>query len=66
MIKVTGMASLRVRYMVEVNVTEEQWEQMNESSQNDFLESVIDWKDACRSAEIDEMDVWDIEEVSNG
>jgi hypothetical protein len=62
MIKVSGEAMLRVPYEVELDMTESEFNGLSDDEANDVLEGSIDWKNACRSAETDNIDIWDIEE----
>lgn len=63
MITVEGMAKLNVNYKVELNMAEEEFDELSESGQTELLENAIDWKEACRSAETDGIDVWEVEEI---
>lgn len=63
MIKVSGQATLKVPYTVTLNMTEEEFDRLTESKQNELLDNAIDWMDATRSADVDEIDVWDLDEV---
>jgi hypothetical protein len=63
MIRVTGTAKLRVNYEVQLDMTEDEFDAMSERSQNELLDNMIDWKEACRSAELDDLDVDDLVEV---
>lgn len=56
-LKVQGTATLRVNYAVEVQYTEAQWEALSEKKQNEILDSAIDWAEACRNADVDDIDV---------
>ncbi|MEK4700387.1 hypothetical protein MKX47_12390 [Solibacillus sp. FSL R7-0668] len=58
-IKVEGTATLKVNYSVSVNYTEEQWEALSWKKQNEILDAAIDWSDACRNADVDDIDVDD-------
>ena len=61
MITVKGMARLRVPYSVKLNMTEEEFDSLSERKQNQLLEDAIDWKDACRNAETDDIEVDDVQ-----
>jgi hypothetical protein len=62
MITVSGTATLKVNYSVDLDMTEEQWDALSEKKQNEILDSTIDWMDECRSAEVDEIEVDDVTE----
>lgn len=60
MIIVNGEAKIRVDYSVELDMTEEQWDSLSEKKQNEILDSAIDWMYACRSGEVDNIEVYDV------
>lgn len=62
-LKVQGTATLRVNYAVEVQYAEAQWEALSEKKQNEILDAAIDWAEACRNADVDDIDVDDYKEV---
>lgn len=62
MIKVSGEVTLKVRYAINLDMSEAEFESLSEKKQNELIDEAIDWQDATRSAEVDEIDVWDIEE----
>jgi hypothetical protein len=62
MITVKGTARLRVEYSVELDMTMEEFDSLSERKIHELLDSRIDWMDACRSAEIYDMDIDDVEE----
>ena len=66
MITVSGTATLRVDFSVEVKMTEDQWDALGESKQNELLDSAIDWYDAYKGAEVDEFEVDDLVEIEGG
>lgn len=63
MIKVTGEATLKVRYEVNLPCTEAQFEALSESDAQAILDEHIDWRSALSNVETDNIDVWDYEEV---
>ena len=63
MIVISGEAKLKVPYKVQLNMTVEEFDALPERKQNELIEEAIDWRDATRSAETDEIDVWDINEA---
>ena len=62
MITVTGQARLKVPYTVQLDMTTEEFDALSERKQNELLDDSIDWKDACRNAELDDIDVDDVQE----
>lgn len=60
MIKVTGTARLTVWYGVELDISEEEFDALSERKQNELLDGAIDWREVCRGAELDEIDVDDV------
>lgn len=63
MIRVIGTAKLRVNYDVQLDMTEEEFDSLSESEQNDILDHKIDWMNECRSAEVDDIEVDDVQEI---
>jgi hypothetical protein len=63
MIRVIGTAKLRVNYDVQLDMTEEEFDSLSESKQNDILDHKIDWMNECRSAEVDDIEVDDLQEI---
>ncbi|MCC3381934.1 hypothetical protein ACFQ5D_18055 [Paenibacillus farraposensis] len=63
MIKISGRATVLVDYEVELDLTEDEFYELTEKKQNELLESAIDWWDALRNGQTDEIEVDDIEEV---
>lgn len=62
MIKVTGHATLKVPYTVELDMAEEAFDALSEGEQDDEINSSIDWHEATRNADVDEIEVDDVEE----
>lgn len=65
MLKVTGEATLKVRYVVNLPCSEEQFEALSEREAQAILDEHIDWSATLSSAETDDIDVWDYEEVED-
>lgn len=63
MIKVSGTYKMAGTYEVRLNMTEKQFDALGYQAQRDLLDSHIDWLEANRSAELDDIDVDDLEEV---
>ncbi|PNQ83093.1 hypothetical protein [Paenibacillus sp. F4] len=63
MIRISGTATVRVDYEVEIELTEDKFYELTEKKQTELLESAIDWWDALRNGQTDEIEVDDIEEV---
>lgn len=64
MIRVTGTATLKVDYSVDLDMTEEQFDALSERHQNQLIDRHIDWFDACRSGEMDDLDIDDVTEIA--
>lgn len=62
MIKVTGIAKLKVPFEVNLDITEAEFETMSDRKSDELIENAIDWHSATRNAETDEIDVWEYEE----
>ncbi|KZE65027.1 hypothetical protein AV545_03655 [Paenibacillus jamilae] len=63
MIRISGTATVRVNYEVELELTEDEFYELAEKKQNELIESAIDWWDALLNEQTDEIEVDDIEEV---
>lgn len=57
-----GDVKLRVNFKVKLNMTEEEFDSLSEFQQNQLIEDSIDWHDTLRSAETEDIDVWDVGE----
>lgn len=62
MIKVSGVFKLTGSYEVELNMTEEQFYALSERQVTDLIDSQIDWLEATRNSELDEIEVYDLQE----
>lgn len=63
MIKVTGTMSLKTDFTVELDMTEEEFDALSGQRQDELIDGEIDWYMALRSADLDDIDVWDIVEI---
>ncbi|MFS0841234.1 hypothetical protein [Paenibacillus sp. 1P03SA] len=63
MIKVTGTAWLNVDFEAVLDMTEEEFEVMPEHERNILLDTASKWREAVVSAEVDEFEVNDIDDV---
>ncbi|WP_422122901.1 hypothetical protein DHX103_14305 [Planococcus sp. X10-3] len=64
-IKVSGSATLKVDFEVELNMTEEELDAMPYRKLNELLDSTINWSSIMSNAEVDDFEVyevWDAEE----
>ncbi|KYG92029.1 hypothetical protein A0U40_03565 [[Bacillus] sp. KCTC 13219] len=59
MLRVTGEAKLKVRYEVQLPITEAEFEAMSERQANTLIEEHIDWLVTLSSAETEDIEVWD-------
>lgn len=60
-IKVKGMLTLRGNYEVELDMTEVEFDALSERKQNDEINDAIDWREFINNADVDDIDVDDIE-----
>lgn len=60
---VYGQVVLKVDFNIDLPISEEEFGNMNEQEQDDLIDSHIDWSDAMRSAEVDEVDVYEYRKV---
>ncbi|MGO4951992.1 hypothetical protein [Paenibacillus sp. S25] len=63
MINIYGTATVYVDYEVKLDLTEEQFSELTEKEQNELLQSAIDWQEALRNGQTDDIEVDDIVEV---
>lgn len=61
MIEVNGTAKVRVDYSVNVDMTVDDWDALSDNEQNKIIEGQVDWMDACRSGEVDDIEVDEVE-----
>lgn len=64
MIRVSGDVKLRVPYVFDFDMTEDEWYAMSEREQNEMIDEMIGHSE-MESAELDDCDVWDVVEISN-
>ncbi|MCM3560610.1 hypothetical protein M4D57_18760 [Brevibacillus borstelensis] len=64
-IRVEGEAILKVRFSVELPMSEEAFDALSEWAQNKLLDDHIDWKNECRGAELDDISIDDLEEIES-
>ena len=62
MITIDGMAKLRVSYSIDLEMTAEEWDSLSERKQNEIIENTVNWMDACRDAELDDIEVDEVSE----
>lgn len=63
MIKVTGTVWLTVEFEAEIDMTEEEFNAMTEHDRAALLENASKWRDAVESAEVDEFEINEIDDV---
>lgn len=56
------MATLKVPYTVNLDMTADEFEALSERKQDELLDEAIDWMDGARSAEVDDIEVYDYED----
>jgi len=61
-IKVIGTADLRVSYEVELDMTEEKFDNLDPKDLHDLIDGGIDWHETLRNAEVTDIEVDDVEE----
>lgn len=64
-IRVEGEAILKVRFLVELPMSEEAFDALSQRAQNQLLDNHIDWNSACRDAELDDISIDDLEEIES-
>ncbi|MEK4191732.1 hypothetical protein NYE59_01470 [Paenibacillus sp. FSL L8-0323] len=65
MIRVSGDVKLRVPYVLDIDMTEDEWDALSEREQNEVIDGMIGHSE-MESAEMDDCDVWDVVSISNG
>lgn len=63
MIRVSGTASVDVDWEIEVDMTEEEFDNLSEKAQNQLIDSHVDWLDECRNGSVDDIEVDEIEHM---
>jgi len=63
MIRVSGSAKLKTDFTVDLNMTEEEFDALTQRQQDQLLEDNVDWYEASRQAEVDDIDVDDLEKL---
>ena len=63
MIRVNGSAKLKTDFTVDLNITEEEFDAVSSRQQDLLIENSVDWQEAMRQAEVDDIDVDDLEEI---
>lgn len=63
MIRVSGTARVDVDWEIELDMTEEEFDDLSEREQNEIIDRDVDWYEACRNGSVDAIEVDDLEEV---
>lgn len=63
-IKIEGSLKLRGNFTVELDMTEEEFDTLPRWMQEQEIESVMDWENWLDNSELDDLDIDDIEKVS--
>jgi len=63
MIRVSGQVTLKVDYDIEIDMTEQKFEDLSYGEKYELIDSLIDWREACSNAMLEEVEVNDIEEI---
>ncbi|RXZ77272.1 hypothetical protein EBB07_33925 [Paenibacillaceae bacterium] len=61
MITVRGQATITVDFEVKLDMTEEEFDSNPPEAQNDIINHRIDWLESCRAAELDGIDIFEVE-----
>lgn len=65
MIKVSGDATLKVRYEVELDITEDEFDALPANKQDELIDAAVDWQEACRNATLDTVEIYDLVEIKS-
>lgn len=60
--EVKGVAKLRVPYSVKTDMPASIFEQLSASQQDELIDGAINWLEATRNAEVDEIEVYDFDD----
>lgn len=63
-IKIEGTLRLRGQYTVELDMTEEQFDELSSRQQKQLIEENVDWRNWLDNADLDDLDIDDLEEVN--
>lgn len=63
MIEVTGEATLKVKYSVELDISEDEFENLSERKQDEMIEDAINWHEILKNAETNEIEIDDVFEI---
>lgn len=63
MIKVDGYVTLGTKYAVRLDMTEEEFDALSPTEQNQLIDESINWHETIRSAGVEELDVWSVEKI---
>lgn len=64
-ILVGGTIKYSSRFEVELPITEEQFDAMSMGQQDKLLEDYIDHHATMQSSDVDDIDVWELEEIKD-
>lgn len=62
MIKVSGTATYTVDFELQLDMSEEEWDRLSDRQQNEVIDNFIGLYE-MESAEMDDCDVWDVENL---
>ena len=63
MIKVSGVATLKVEYTVELDMSEDEFDALREYQQIVEVGRALDRMEACSGAKSEYIEVWEVEEL---
>lgn len=62
-IRVSGTIDMRGNYTVELDMTEAEFDSLSERKINDVIGDAIDWREWMNLAEVNDVDVDDLDEI---
>lgn len=63
MIRVNGEIMYKLYYVLDIHMTEGEWDEMSPGQQNQWIDENIGYEE-MKSAEMDDCEVWDVIEIS--
>lgn len=63
MIQITGEAKVKARFVVQLDMTEEEFYALPQRKQDELIDDKIDWHNTVRNGETDDIDVWEVDKV---
>ena len=63
MIEIEGIAYLKVKFTIKLDMTEATFDELSTEDQDKLMEETIDWHETLRNAETESFDIHELEEI---